>query len=124
MPAGSLAVITMRDERQWSDHCLENLAALLQPDGGVRLGARERHIGHRDRSLERGRKAPARDPADLIALAVQHQRAFAHRLTSFDQQADALLHRPLLALDTDTVGARKAAFLAPPLGNRETEIGH
>ena len=38
------------------------------------------------------------DPADLIAFAVEDQRALAHRLAAFDQQADALLGRAIVEL--------------------------
>ena len=63
--------------------------------------------------------AAAGDAADLIAFAVEDQRALAHRLLAVDEQADALLHRAIVDLAEDPQRAGEAALGAAALADRE-----
>ena len=83
-----------------------------------------RDIAHGDRALQRRREAAAGDPADLIAFAVEHQRAFANRLAAVDLEADALLRRTVLDLRENAHRAGEAAVGAAPLVDCEGEAGH
>ena len=89
-------MITVRNEGHGGHFGVEQLAPLLKFEGGAVVGEVARHVTHGDRPLQRGRKAAAGDLADLIAFAVEDERAFANRLAAINLQADAFLWRAVL----------------------------
>src|SRR5438270_13990600 len=108
-----------------SDHPrVEQLAALLELQRGAVLGQMRSHIPHGDRALQRGREAAAGDLTDLIALAIENQRALADWLAALDIEADAFLRRAILKLRDNAHGPRKAALGAAALVDGEGQPGH
>ena len=71
-----------------------------------------------------GEKPPLVILPELIAFAVEDQRAFAHRLAALDLEADAQLRRAVEKLGEDPHRPGKPAFGAAALVDGEIEAGH
>src|SRR5215208_4558973 len=100
----------MGDERQCGDARLEQLPALLEFQWRSDIRKRSRDIAHRDRPLQRWRKAAARDSADFTAFAVEHERPFPNRLAALDVESDALLRRSTVELGEDSERSGEASL--------------
>src|SRR5579863_3618458 len=108
----------MRVERHGGHARAERLAANDQSDRGAWRRAGALDIAHRNRRADAWSKAAGGDAADRSACVVDNVGAFARRRLAVRPQADPAAGRTAGELGADAIGAREAALLAPPLGDR------